>query len=165
MKLLKELVEARYSSGNRPEQTPTRTIRKIVRKSVEENGWQIWDSRTDKTTDGRRLAFWRNGWPVPKAMKQSIKDQVERDLQKGNLPGVVTWHKAESFRGSYDKLVVKVPREESNEFTTDQEKQKLRNELKRIYRKGLHRPGSPEYYRIREIQGLLGQQWALDQPI
>ena len=165
MKLLKELVEAQYSSPSRQEQSPTRTIRKIVRKSVKENGWEIWDSRTDKTTDGRRLAFWRNGWPVPKSMKQSIKNQVERDLQKGNLPGVVTWHKAESLRGSYDKLVVKVPREDSAELTTDKKRQKLRNELKRIRRKGLHKPGSPEYYRIREIQGLLDQQWALDQPI
>ncbi len=165
MKLLKELTEARYSSGNRPEQTPTRTIRKIVRKAVEENGWEIWDSRTDKTTTGRRLAFWRNGWRIPKSMKQSILDQIKRDLQRGNLPGEVSWHTAESFRGSYDKLVVKVPREESNELTTDKERQKLRNEMKRIRRKGLHRPDSPEYERIREIQRLLDQNWALDQPI
>lgn len=149
MKFLQQLIEAEYIGPQQKTQSPTRIIRKIVRKAADDNGWEIFDARTDKTPTGRRISFWMSGWPVPKSMKAAILDQVNRDLQRGSLPGKVSWHKAEGYRGTYDKLVVKVPRDLT---PTDKKVNELKRELQRIRRKGnLHKPGSPTYKRISEL--------------
>ena len=153
MKFL-QLIEAEYVGPQRNTKSPTKIIRKIVRKAVDDNGWEIWDSRTDKTATGRRMSFWRNGWRVPKRMKTTILDQINRDLQRGSLPGEASWHEAEGQYGLYDKIVVKVPR---NLTPKDKKANELKKELKRIRRKGLYEPGSAAYKRIGEILDQLDQ--------
>lgn len=158
MNLLKELTEARLATPASTQRSlPTTIIRKIVRKAAGDNGWEIWDARTDKTRTERRMSFWGSA-PKKKAI---ILNQIKRDLQRGNLPGKVTWHKATGSYGLYDKIVVKVPMEQST-ATKEARKHDLRNELRRIQRKGvrlrsLHHRSSPEAKRIREIRELLGQ--------
>ena len=151
MKLLKELVEARYHGAEQPK-VSFRTIHKIVKKAAIDNGWNIFDQRTDKRRKEHRISYWRNGWRVPEGMKDAIKSQVIRDLKQGNLPGRVSWYEAISWRGPYDKLVIdNLPFKQYQQGKED-DIHKLKKELQHIRSLGLHVRGSPEHKRMREIQ-------------
>ncbi len=153
MKLLKELVEARYSAPDRPK-PPTKIIHKIVRKAVDDNDWLFFYQYNDKRKNDRRLSY--GGPQLPKEKKERILSQVKRDLKRGNLPGRAYWHTAMSHRGPYPKLVIdQVPLETKN---IDDERLKLKSEKRRIQSKGLAKPDSSAYERIsqihKELEGL-----------
>ncbi len=146
MKLLKQLVEARYLAPDKPK-PPTKIIHKIVNKAADENGWSFYYQYNDKRKNDRRLSY--GGGHVSKAQKEIILSQVKRDLERGNLPGHVYWHKAVGYMGRYDKLVIdQIPLETKN---IQDERRKLKNEKRRIQRKGMARPGSAAYKRISQI--------------
>lgn len=143
---LTNILEARYRGPEQPK-VSFRTIHRIVKKAAEDNNWWIWDKRTDKRRKDRRISYW--GGRIPN--KTKIKNQVIRELTRGNLPGRVYWHKAIGFHGPYDKLVIDNLPFETYEQGKEDHIHKLKKELKHLRSQGPHQQNSLEYNRIEKI--------------
>ncbi len=167
---LNELTEARYYQSPSKTMTPGRVINRIVREVFKKYGRKVFDSYNDKYRTSRRLsyAFSRRDWARERdpniqpfeEISDPILHAVKIGVREAGYSGAqVSWHEAVG-QGVYTKLVVKLPLTSDERDARHEERHALKNELRRIRRKGLHRPhepGSSEYERIQEIERRLYQ--------
>lgn len=152
------ILEAQYKTDTKRIKRPTLTISRIVRKAAKDNDWEIHDQRNDKRTHDHRMCWWSYFSAIGEKKQKAIKDQIERDMARGQLPGEVRWRRAAGSRGGYSsphsqtttwKLeVIGVP------FADPQKERKitmLRREKNKIQKKGPHRFNTPEQDRIYAI--------------
>lgn len=128
MKLLKELVEARYYQSPYQSLTPGRAVNKIVREIFGNYGRDIFASYNDKYRTVRRLSYQpirkdsgpgsattsRLGVDENIPAFQDVSDDILADVdtklrEAGFRNYQVNWHSAQSWHGDYTKLVVKLP--------------------------------------------------------
>jgi len=92
-----------------------KTINKIVKQTAVDVEWcertSSISNYNDERKADRRLSYMRNGWRLPKKMKQNMLSQIKEKInQNCDLKSHVRdIHWIESFRygyGAYDKLVV-----------------------------------------------------------
>lgn len=90
---------------------PTNPYHAIVRKVSREQGWcDNLHCFNDKNTYDRRMSYMMNGWPVPQEMKDAIVADVKKRLDMAELSySKVQWVTSTSYRGDYDKFVIRVP--------------------------------------------------------
>ncbi len=90
--------------------TSYRKLHPAVRAACAEAGWDTYDTYNDKCATDRKIAYCRNGWPVPAAMKAEIKVAVDAILVEQEIDAKCEWFTAERYGyGSYDKLIIRVP--------------------------------------------------------
>ena len=85
-------------------------LNKEVKRLARNRSWTIWSCYNDKCKNHRRLSYCRNGWRLPKQMRQDIKADVDLLLKGLEIAGEVYW--IESYRfayGPYDKLCIEIP--------------------------------------------------------
>jgi len=127
MKLLKELVEARYYQSPYQSLTPGRAVNKIVREIFGRYGRDVFANYNDKYRTVRRLSYQpaRKDWgpgiagggtdeniPAFEDVSDDILADVETKLREAGFRNYqVNWHSARSWHGDYTKLVVKIPLE------------------------------------------------------
>lgn len=85
-------------------------LNKEVKRLAAQRSWLIWFCHNDKNKNHRRLSYHRNGWRVPKQMKQDIKSDVELLLKRLEITGKIYWIESLHFTyGTYDKLCIEIP--------------------------------------------------------
>ena len=79
-----------------------------VRKIIDEEGWFNYAVYNDKNVKTRKVSYVANGWRVRKKIKDAITPRVEKVLVEQGITGNVRWGESMSWRGPYDRLVVRI---------------------------------------------------------
>jgi hypothetical protein len=80
----------------------TKNLNDLVRAVAKNEGWEVWDTYSDKRKDGtRRIKYMRNGWVPGKPILNAIESSVKAKVSKYDNVVKMGWDYGDSDRGSY----------------------------------------------------------------
>lgn len=84
-------------------------LNNLVRAVAKNEGWEVWETFSDKKKDGtRRIKYMRNGWEPGKPILNAIESSVKAKVSKYDNVVNMGWDYGDSFRGSYPYFYVVV---------------------------------------------------------